>query len=132
MVADGGNAALLGCGPAWGAELLAALNPGDVLLTPKLDRMFRSALDALDVLAQLQKTGISLHMIDLGGDATGNEISKLVYTILSAVAEAERDRWGIGACFVKLSTRQYLRPQDQVSKERNPTDAQSSDVIYLP
>jgi putative DNA-invertase from lambdoid prophage Rac len=33
-----------------------------------------------------------LHMIDLGGDVTGNGISKLVFTILSAVAEAERDR----------------------------------------
>jgi putative DNA-invertase from lambdoid prophage Rac len=75
-----------------GAKLLAVLKPGDVLLTPKLDRMFRSALDALDVLAQLQKVGISLHMIDLGGDVTGNGISKLVFTILSAVAEAERDR----------------------------------------
>jgi DNA invertase Pin-like site-specific DNA recombinase len=31
-------------------------------------------------------------MIDLGGDVTSNGISKLVFTILSAVAEAERDR----------------------------------------
>jgi len=75
-----------------GAALLAALEPGDVVVTAKLDRMFRSALDALDVLAQLKKRGISLHMVDLGGDVTGNGISKLVFTILSAVAEAERDR----------------------------------------
>jgi DNA invertase Pin-like site-specific DNA recombinase len=75
-----------------GAALLAALKPGDVVITPKLDRMFRSALDALDVLGGLQKRGVSLHMIDLGGDVTGNGISKLVFTILSAVAEAERDR----------------------------------------
>jgi DNA invertase Pin-like site-specific DNA recombinase len=75
-----------------GAKLLAALAPGDVVITPKLDRMFRSALDALAVLGQLQKAGIALHMIDLGGDTTGNGIGKLVFTILSAVAEAERDR----------------------------------------
>ncbi len=31
-------------------------------------------------------------MLDLGGDVTGNGISKLVFTILSAVAENERDR----------------------------------------
>jgi DNA invertase Pin-like site-specific DNA recombinase len=31
-------------------------------------------------------------MIDLGGDVIGNGIAKLVFTILSAVAEAERDR----------------------------------------
>jgi putative DNA-invertase from lambdoid prophage Rac len=75
-----------------GAALLAALAPGDIILTPKLDRMFRSALDALKVLGELRDTGVSLHMLDLGGDVTGNGISKLVFTILSAVAEAERDR----------------------------------------
>jgi putative DNA-invertase from lambdoid prophage Rac len=75
-----------------GATLLTALAPGDIILTPKLDRMFRSALDALKVLGELRDTGVSLHMLDLGGDVTGNGISKLVFTILSAVAEAERDR----------------------------------------
>jgi putative DNA-invertase from lambdoid prophage Rac len=71
---------------------LAALKTGDVVITPKLDRMFRSALNALDVLGQLKDRGVNLHMTDLGGDVTGNGISKLVFTILSAVAEAERDR----------------------------------------
>ena len=75
-----------------GKALLDTLKAGDVVITPKLDRMFRSALDALHVLAKLKERGVSLHMIDLGGDVTGNGISKLVFTILSAVAEAERDR----------------------------------------
>ena len=77
---------------AEGQKLLAAIQPGDVLITSKLDRMFRSALDALRVLDGLKRRDISLHMIDLGGDVTGNGISKLVFTILSAVAEAERER----------------------------------------
>jgi putative DNA-invertase from lambdoid prophage Rac len=75
-----------------GATLLAAIKPGDIIITPKLDRMFRSALNALDVLGKLKERGIALHMIDLGGDVTSNGVSKLVFTILSAVAEAERDR----------------------------------------
>ena len=75
-----------------GAALLAALQPGDTVITAKLDRMFRSALDALDVLGKLKARRVSLHMIDLGGDTTGNGASKLVFTILSAVAGAERDR----------------------------------------
>jgi putative DNA-invertase from lambdoid prophage Rac len=75
-----------------GRRLLAALTAGDVAITPKLDRMFRSALNALDVLGQLKEREVALHIIDLGGDVTGNGISKLVFTILSAVAEAERDR----------------------------------------
>ena len=75
-----------------GAKLLNALQDGDTIIASKLDRMFRSANDALAVGDQLKKRGISLHFIDLGGDVTGNGISKLVFTILSAVAEAERDR----------------------------------------
>ena len=71
---------------------MKALAPGDVVITPKLDRMFRSALNALDVLKQLQARKVHLHMIDLGGDVTGDGHAKLVFTILSAVAEAERDR----------------------------------------
>ncbi|NIE81769.1 recombinase family protein [Asaia sp. As-1742] len=75
-----------------GAVLLASLKAGDVVITSKLDRMFRSAVDALGVLDDLKARKVSLHMIDLGGDVTANGISKLVFTILSAVAEAERDR----------------------------------------
>src|SRR5258705_8936418 len=75
-----------------GQRLLATLQPGDVIITAKLDRAFRSAADALGTLEQLKDDKIALHMIDLGGDVTGNGISKLVFTILSAVAENERDR----------------------------------------
>ena len=75
-----------------GAALLVLLKPGDMIISAKLDRMFRGALDALDVLAKLKARGVALHLIDLGGDVCGNGISKLVFTILSAVAEAERDR----------------------------------------
>jgi DNA invertase Pin-like site-specific DNA recombinase len=57
--------------------------------------MFRSAVDALDVLGHFKERGMRLHVIDLGGDVTfkgGNAVSKLTFTILAAVAEAERDR----------------------------------------
>jgi putative DNA-invertase from lambdoid prophage Rac len=63
-----------------GAALLSVLKPGDVVITAKLDRMFHSALDALDVLGQLKRRGIALHLIDLGGDTTGDGVSKLVFT----------------------------------------------------
>ena len=76
-----------------GQRLLTALQPGDVIITAKLDRAFRSAADALGTLEQLKEDKVALHMIDLGGDVTtGNGISKLVFTILSAMAENERDR----------------------------------------
>jgi putative DNA-invertase from lambdoid prophage Rac len=94
---------------AEGAALLAALKSVDVMITAKLDRMFRSALDALEVLAKLKARNVSLHMIDLGGDVTGNGISKLVFTILSAVAEAERDRIRERVTQVKRDLRQRNR-----------------------
>lgn len=75
-----------------GAKLLGELRAGDVVIATKLDRMFRSAADALNSLDGMKKQGVSLHLIDLGGDCTGNGVAKLVFHILAAVAEAERER----------------------------------------
>jgi DNA invertase Pin-like site-specific DNA recombinase len=75
-----------------GAALLARLQPGDAVVAPKLDRLFRSALDALQVVENLRARGVSLHLLDLGGDISGNGLSKLFLTIAAAFAEAERDR----------------------------------------
>jgi len=75
-----------------GGRMLATVGKGDIIVTAKLDRAFRSAADALAVLEEFKDEGVGLHMIDLGGDVTGNGISKMVFTILAAVAEGERDR----------------------------------------
>lgn len=75
-----------------GGSLLARLSEGDAVIAPKLDRLFRSALDALQVVEDLKKRGVSLHLLDLGGDISGNGLSKLFLTIAAAFAEAERDR----------------------------------------
>lgn len=75
-----------------GSKLLAQLNPGDVVICTKLDRMFRSALDAISTLERLKENSISLHLLDMGGDVTGNGVSQLVFTILAAVAQLERER----------------------------------------
>ena len=75
-----------------GRRMLATVGQGDAIVSAKLDRAFRSAADALAVLEELKDQGISLHLIDLGGDVTGNGMSKMVFTILAAVAEGERDR----------------------------------------
>ena len=61
------------------------------------------------MLGRLKQGGVSLHMIDLGGDTTGNGVSKLVFTILSAVAEAERDRTRERITEVKRDQRQRGR-----------------------
>jgi putative DNA-invertase from lambdoid prophage Rac len=43
------------------------------------------------VVEYLRKRG-ALHLLDLGGDISGNGLSKLFLTIAAAFAEAERDR----------------------------------------
>jgi putative DNA-invertase from lambdoid prophage Rac len=58
--------------PAAG-PLFALLRKGDVVIAPKLDRLFRSALDALKVVEDLKKRVVSLHLLDLGGDRGPNE-----------------------------------------------------------
>lgn len=75
-----------------GSALFAALQPGDIVIAAKLDRLFRSALDALKIVDLLKKKNVSLHLLDLGGDVNANGLSKLFLTIVAAFAEAERDR----------------------------------------
>jgi putative DNA-invertase from lambdoid prophage Rac len=77
---------------AEGAAMLEVLKAGDVVVSPKLDRVFRSALDALQQTEALRARGVSLHLLDLGGDIAGNGLSRLFMTIAAAFAELERDR----------------------------------------
>jgi putative DNA-invertase from lambdoid prophage Rac len=75
-----------------GAKLFKALNAGDMVIFPKLDRAFRNTRNALNVLHELKARGVSVHFIDLGGDVTGNGVGAIVFTILSAFATFERER----------------------------------------
>ena len=80
----------LGERPA-GRVLLGKLKTGDILIAANLARMFRSALDALRTVKSLKEQGVGLHLPDLGGDVAGEGVGKLFLTIISALAEAERD-----------------------------------------
>jgi len=57
-----------------GAAMLEVLQSGDVVVSPKLDGVFRSALDALQQTEALRARGVSLHLLDLGGDIAGNGV----------------------------------------------------------
>ncbi len=75
-----------------GTKMFEQVKEGDVIIAAKLDRMFRSSVDALAMLEEISHRGASLHLIDLGGDINNDMVGRLVFTILSAVAEAERMR----------------------------------------
>ena len=73
-----------------GKELLAALKPGDIIVAAKLDRVFRSALDALQTIERMKARKIKVWLLDLG-EVTGNGMAKAFLTMASAFAELERD-----------------------------------------
>ena len=75
-----------------GGRLFECLNPGDMLIIPKIDRGFRNIRDALNSLHDFKQRNVSVHFIDLGGDATTNGISQVIFTILGAFADFERER----------------------------------------
>lgn len=76
-----------------GEHLLAAVRPGDMVVAVKVDRIFRSAVDALITVEDFTKKKINLILLDMGLESvTQNGISKMFFTLLSAFAEFERTR----------------------------------------
>lgn len=59
----------------------------------KLDRLFRDAEDCLRQTREWDKAGITLHLLDLGGQAvnTSSAIGRMMLTMVSAFAELERN-----------------------------------------
>ncbi len=72
--------------------MLSVLKPGDTVIASKLDRLYRSASDALSSLERLKAQRVHLVLLDLGGDVTGAGVASLILSILAAVAQFERER----------------------------------------
>ncbi len=76
-----------------GARLAAALEPGVLVVASKLDRVFRSASDALQTVDSWKRCGVDLVLVDLGAEpVSANGSSKLFFGILASVAEFEKSR----------------------------------------
>ncbi len=75
------------------SALLDQVTSGDTVVVTKLDRFARSTQDALNTMAALAERGVSLVVLNMGGDVvdTATAIGKLLITVLAGIAEFEAD-----------------------------------------
>jgi DNA invertase Pin-like site-specific DNA recombinase len=99
-------------------KVLEAAQRGDVnaVLVWKLDRFGRSAFDLLGNIRQLEAAGVRFVVVTQGIDIrpSGDPMSRLLLTMLSAVAEFERDlvveRTRLGLANARRAGRRLGRP----------------------
>lgn len=74
------------------AELVAKVNPGDVLIVPELSRLGRSLSNVLDCLNTLTDKGAKVYSVKENFQLNGSDMqSKIMRTMLGLFAEIERD-----------------------------------------
>jgi len=71
-------------------ECISYVREGDVLVVTKLDRLARSVFDLHAVANKLQEKGVDLVILNMNLD-TSTPAGKLLFTMLGAIAEFERD-----------------------------------------
>lgn len=94
-----------------GRKLWALVQPGDKIVWAKLDRAFRSVLDAAQTMMLLSQKGVSFNSLDLGLD-TATPIGRCVFTILTAFAELELE-------FIRQRTKDGLLAKRSEGKPHN-------------
>jgi len=74
------------------ADVVSALQEGDVLIVPELSRLGRSIANVLDVLNHLTDKGVKVYSVKENFQLNGTDIqSKVMRTMLSLFAEVEQD-----------------------------------------
>lgn len=76
-----------------GEKLLADVQKGDTVVAAKMDRIFRSAIDALETIEFLKEKGADLVLFDMGLQSVmADGPAKLFFSMMAAFAEFERGR----------------------------------------
>ncbi len=71
--------------------LRVKVEDGDVILVKQLDRLGRDTADMIQLIKEFDNAGVAIRFLD-DGISTEGTMGKMVVTILSAVAQAERQR----------------------------------------
>ncbi|WP_426108327.1 recombinase family protein [Pseudomonas sp. TWR1-1-4] len=72
-------------------KLLERMEPTDILLVTKLDRLGRNAMDVRSTVELLAARDIKVHCLALGGADLTSPAGKMTMGVITAVAEFERD-----------------------------------------
>lgn len=76
-----------------GFKLVAGAKRGDVVVVSKLDRAFRSTLDALAVIERFRVRGVEIILADISVEPlTQDGVGRLFFSIMASLAEFERER----------------------------------------
>ncbi|PWE58172.1 resolvase [Metarhizobium album] len=73
------------------SRLLDKLERNDVLIVTKLDRLGRDAIDVTTTVGRLEKLGVRVHCLALGGVDLASPAGRMTMQLLNAVAQFERD-----------------------------------------
>jgi putative DNA-invertase from lambdoid prophage Rac len=73
------------------SRLLDKMERQDVLVVTKLDRLGRDAIDVSTTVAKLEKMGIRVHCLALGGVDLTSSAGKMTMGVINSVAQFERD-----------------------------------------
>jgi DNA invertase Pin-like site-specific DNA recombinase len=73
------------------AKLLKRLEPGDVLMITRLDRLARSTRDLLNILDAVGKAGATFKLLANAWADTTTAHGRLILTVLGGLAEFERE-----------------------------------------
>jgi len=103
-------------------QLLSKIRKGETLVVAKLDRLGRDAIDVLQTVRQLGDMKVKVIVHQLGTTDLTSAAGKLHLTILSAVAEMERDllveRTQAGLARAKAEGKTLGRPSKTTPEQR--------------
>lgn len=102
-------------------KLVDKLEPGDVLVVTKLDRLGRNAMDVRGTVERLEGMGVRVHCLALGGMDLTSPAGKMTMGVIAAVAEFERDllieRTQAGLARAKAEGKNVGRPSALLARD---------------
>lgn len=94
---------------------------GDVFIVTKLDRLVRSIVHLMEIVAKLEEKGVTLRILNLGID-TATPTGKLILTVLGGIAQFEREimkeRQRVGIDRAKLEGKYTGRQPTAMAKKK--------------